>query len=63
MTQYQLDTWKKTHLAVNTEPDISSVGNARVLDLAMRAGCWLRSDSIIDEEPIQIDQLAIGRHG
>ena len=58
MTQYQLDTWKKTQLAVNTEPDISSVGNAEVLDLAMRSGCWLRSDSIIDEEPIQIDQLA-----
>ncbi|MHB1745568.1 MAG: hypothetical protein ACYCRE_12490 [Acidobacteriaceae bacterium] len=57
MTQVQLDTWKKTQLAVNTQPDISHVGNSEVLDLAMRSGCWLRSDSIIDEEPIQIEQL------
>lgn len=57
MTQFQIDTWKKTQLAVNTQPDISNVGNAAVLDLAMRSGCWLRSDSIINEEPIQIEQL------
>ncbi len=57
MTQVQLDIWKKTQLAVNTQPDISHVGNAEVRDLAMRAGCWLRSDSIIDEEPIQIEEL------
>ena len=25
MTQLQIDTWKKTPLAVNTEPDISNV--------------------------------------
>ena len=58
MTQFQLDTWKKTQLAVNTEPDISGVGNNQVRDLAMRNGCWPRSDSIVVEEPIQIDQLA-----
>ncbi len=58
MTEFQLDTWKKTQLAVNTEPDISSVGNDQVRELAVREGCWLRSDSIIVEEPIQIDQLA-----
>jgi hypothetical protein len=58
MTQRQLETWKKTPLAVNTQPDISSVGNRRVIDMAMRGGAWLRSDSIIVEEPIQIDQLA-----
>jgi hypothetical protein len=58
MTQLQLETWKKVPLAVNTEPDISRVGNAEVLDLAVRSGCWLRSDSIIVEEPIQIEELA-----
>jgi len=58
MTAEQLDTWKKTPLAVNTQPDISHVGNKRVIDAAMRAGVWLRSDSIEIEEPIQIDQIA-----
>ena len=58
MTEHQLAAWKKTPLAVNTQPDISNVGNRAVIDKAMRAGAWLRSDSIIVEEPIQIDQLA-----
>src|SRR4051812_3530478 len=58
MTQRQLDTWKKTPLAVNTQPDISNVGNRRVIDMAVRAGAWVRSDSIIVEEPIQIDEIA-----
>lgn len=58
ITEEQLDAWKKTPLAVNTQPDISHVGNRRVLDGAIRAGAWLRSDSIMLEEPIQIDQLA-----
>jgi hypothetical protein len=58
MTRLQLKTWRHTPLAVNTEPDISRVGNGDVLDLAVRSGCWLRSDSIIVEEPIQIEQLA-----
>ncbi len=58
MTARQLNAWKKTPLAVNTQPDISNVGNRAVIDTAMRAGAWLRSDSIIIEEPIQIDELA-----
>ena len=58
MTQLQIDTWKKTPLAVNTEPDISHVGNRQVQDLAVRSGCWLRSDSLIMDEPIQIEELA-----
>jgi hypothetical protein len=58
MTRLQLDTWKKTPLAVNTEPDISSVGNRQVQDMAIRAGCWLRSDSLIMDEPIQIEELS-----
>jgi len=58
MTQLQLDTWKKAPLAVNTQPDISNTGNRQVLDMSVRAGCWLRSDSIITEEPIQIERLS-----
>jgi len=58
MTELQLETWKKTPLAFNTQPDISYVGNRKTLALAMSAGAWLRSDSIIIEEPIQIDQIA-----
>ncbi len=58
ITAEQLDTWKKTPLAVNTQPDISHVGNRRIIDMAMRGGAWLRSDSICLEEPIQIDELA-----
>jgi len=58
MTELQLETWKKTPLAFNTQPDISNVGNRKTLAMAMSAGTWLRSDSIIIEEPIQIDQLA-----
>jgi hypothetical protein len=58
LTTEQLGIWKKTPLAVNTQPDISHVGNRRTLDLAMRGGAWLRSDSIRVEEPIQIDELA-----
>ena len=57
MTARQLETWKRTPLAVNTEPDISNVGNRQVVDNAVRAGAWLRSDSIIVEEPIQIEEL------
>jgi hypothetical protein len=58
MTRLQLDTWKRTQLAVNTQPDISRVGNREVQDMAVRAGCWLRSDSVILEEPEQIEELA-----
>jgi hypothetical protein len=58
MTRVQIDTWKKVPLAVNTQPDISRTGNQEVQDLAVRSGCWLRSDSIdLIEEPIQVEML------
>ena len=57
MTQWQLDAFKKTPIAVNTEPDISGVGNREVQDMVVRAGGWLRSDSVIMDEPIQIEEL------
>ena len=58
MTRLQMRTWKRVPLAVNTQPDISGVGNHEVQDVAVRGGCWLRSDSIILEEPIQIEELS-----
>src|SRR5437899_3163934 len=38
MTAKQLETWKRTPVAVNTQPDISNVGNRAVVDMAVRAG-------------------------
>ena len=58
MVQLQLDAWKKTPLAMNTQPDISDTGNREAIELAVRGGAWVRSDSIIVEEPIQIEELA-----
>ncbi|HUU26427.1 MAG TPA: hypothetical protein VM123_01320 [archaeon] len=58
ITRMQLETWKKVPLAVNTQPDSSHVGNREVLDMTVRAGGWLRSDSIIHDEPIQIERLS-----
>jgi hypothetical protein len=58
MVRMQLATWKKTPLAMNTQPDISNTGNREALEIAVRGGAWVRSDSIIVEEPIQIEELA-----
>jgi hypothetical protein len=58
MTRRQMAAWKRLPLAVNTQPDISETGNAAVLEEAIRGDCWLRSDSIILDEPIQIEQLS-----
>jgi len=58
MTKLQIETWKRTPIAANTQPDISNVGNREVVDMAVRAGCWLRSDSILVEEPVQIEELS-----
>jgi hypothetical protein len=58
MVRMQLDAWKKTPLAMNTQPDISNTGNREALEIAVRGGAWVRSDSIVVEEPIQIEELA-----
>jgi hypothetical protein len=63
MTKVQLDLWKKVPLAVNTQPDISSVGNREVQDLCVRSGCWLRSDSIVIEERFRSKSSRTGRRG
>jgi hypothetical protein len=58
MTRLQLESFRRAQVAVNTQPDISNVGNREVIDMSVRAGCWLRSDSILVEEPEQIEALA-----
>ena len=58
MTRAQMEAWKRVPLVVNMQPDISAVGNAAVQELAIGGGCWLRSDSVILDEPIQIDAIA-----
>jgi hypothetical protein len=58
MTRLQIEELRTTPLAVNTQPDISEVGNGEILDLAVHSGCWVRSDTIINEEPVQIEELA-----
>ena len=58
MTEQQIGAWRRVPLVVNTQPDISRTGNRAVLDRAIRGGCWLRSDSVILDEPEQIEELA-----
>jgi hypothetical protein len=58
MAAQQVEAWDKTPLAMNTQPDADNVGNAQMLDFIMRHENWLRSDSIINDEPQQIEQLA-----
>ena len=58
IVRMQLAVWKRTPLAMNTQPDISNIGNREAVEIAVRGGAWVRSDSIIVEEPIQIEQLA-----
>ncbi len=58
MAQFQLESFRQAQLAVNTQPDISNTGNREVIDLCVRAGAWLRSDSVLVEEPEQIEALA-----
>ncbi|WP_127579338.1 hypothetical protein [Paenibacillus koleovorans] len=57
LAQLQIDTWDKVPLAVNTQPDISRVGNRAVQRLAIDQDCWLRTDSILIEEPCQVQML------
>ena len=58
MTERQLAAWRRVPLVVNTQPDISRTGNRVVLERAVRGGAWLRSDSVILDEPEQIEELA-----
>jgi len=58
VTRLQLEAWKIVQLAVNTQPDSNAAGNNQVLDMVVRDHGRLRSDSIVHDEPIQIERLS-----
>ena len=58
VTKLQIDAWRKVALAVNTQPDSGRAGNREVIDMVVRSGGWLRSDTIVNDEPIQIERLS-----
>lgn len=58
VTRLQLNAWKKVQLAVNTQTDSNDAGNRQVLDMVVRDHGWLRSDSIVHDEPLQIERLS-----
>lgn len=56
MFNHQLQNWTETPLMTNTQPDISQVGNAMLLDMTARSNNWLRTDTIFIENT-QIEAL------
>jgi hypothetical protein len=57
MFDVQLESWKKTPLVTNTQPDFSRVGNSELVDRTIRSHNWLRSDTIFIENE-QIEALS-----
>jgi hypothetical protein len=57
MFQHQLERWKKTPMATNTQPDFSKVGNSELLERTVRSCNWLRTDTIFIENE-QIEALS-----
>ena len=54
MLDVQLEHWKRTPLATNTQPDWSRVGNSELVDRTIRSHNWLRTDTIfIENEQIE----------
>ena len=54
MMDVQLEHWKRTPLATNTQPDWSRVGNSELVDRTIRSHNWLRTDTIfIENEQIE----------
>jgi hypothetical protein len=54
MLEVQIDSFKKTPLLTNTQPDFSRVGNSEMLDRTVRSNNWIRSDTIyIENEQIE----------
>jgi hypothetical protein len=54
MFEAQLEHWRRTPLATNTQPDWSRVGNAELVDRTVRSHNWLRTDTIfIENEQIE----------
>jgi hypothetical protein len=57
MLERQLESWKKTPLATNTQPDFSKVGNFELVERTVRSHNWLRTDTIFIENE-QIEALS-----
>jgi hypothetical protein len=57
MLDVQLDSFTKTPLLTNTQPDFSRVGNSELLDRTVRSNNWIRSDTIFIENE-QIEALS-----
>jgi hypothetical protein len=57
MWNIQQESFTKTPLLTNTEPDYSRVGNSEVLDRTIRSNNWIRSDTIFIENE-QIEALS-----
>ncbi|MFB0516201.1 MAG: hypothetical protein ACETWG_06320 [Candidatus Neomarinimicrobiota bacterium] len=57
MFEEQAQTWTKTPLTTNTQPDFSRVGNSELLDRTVRTHNWLRTDTIFIEN-IQVEALS-----
>ena len=57
MLEIQLDSWTRTPLVTNTQPDFNNVGNSSMLDRTVRSHNWIRSDTIFIENQ-QIEALS-----
>jgi len=57
MLELQLESFSKTPLLTNTQPDFSRVGNSELLDRTVRSNNWIRSDTIFIENE-QIEALS-----
>src|SRR5271169_294030 len=57
MLEVQLESFKKTPLLTNTQPDYSRVGNSELLERTVRNNNWIRSDTIFIENE-QIEALS-----
>jgi hypothetical protein len=57
MMEVQTESFKKTPLLTNTQPDFSRVGNSEMLDRGVRSNNWIRSDTIFIENE-QIEALS-----
>lgn len=49
MFDVQVEHWTRTPLMTNTQPDVSRVGNAELVDRTVRSHNWLRTDTIFIE--------------
>ena len=58
LTEAQRRIWKRTPLCVNIQTDISRAGNRAVQDWAVRNQMYMRTDSIMFNEPQANEQIA-----